>query len=86
MSKKLDMLKEQQRKLDVLRQTLVSGENQLDQGQGIDGETVMSSVIENQESPEEIEHIRQALLEGEKSGFSEKDVAQIWEEARAGKR
>jgi antitoxin ParD1/3/4 len=35
-----------------------------------------------QESPEEIKAIRKALIEGEKSGFSEKTIDEIWNEAR----
>ena len=35
-----------------------------------------------QETPEEIQAIRKALLEGEKNGFSEKSIDDIWDEAR----
>ncbi len=35
-----------------------------------------------QESPEEIKAIRKALIEGERSGFSEKSIDEIWNEAR----
>ena len=35
-----------------------------------------------QETPEEIKAIRKALLEGEKNGFSEKSIDDIWDEAR----
>jgi antitoxin ParD1/3/4 len=35
-----------------------------------------------QETPEEIQAIRKALIEGEKSGFSEKSIDEIWDEAR----
>ncbi len=35
-----------------------------------------------QETPEEIQAIRKALLEGEKNGFSEKSIDDIWNEAR----
>jgi antitoxin ParD1/3/4 len=48
-------------------------------------ELIRERQLREQESPETIDRIRQALLEGEKSGFSEKSVAQIWEEARAGR-
>lgn len=48
-------------------------------------ELIRERQLREREGPEEIEHIRQALLEGEKSGFSDKSVAQIWEEARAGR-
>jgi len=34
------------------------------------------------ETPEEIAAIRAALIEGEKSGFSDRSVNEIWEEAR----
>ncbi len=35
-----------------------------------------------QETPAEIEAIRKALIEGEKSGFSDRSVDEIWAEAR----
>ena len=35
-----------------------------------------------QETPAEIQAIRSALIEGEKSGFSEKSIDEIWDEAR----
>lgn len=41
----LRLLEEQEQKLDVLRKTLEVGELQLDQGQGIDGETFMDEMI-----------------------------------------
>jgi len=41
----LRLLEEQETKLDILRDTLASGELQLDQGQGIDGETFMKEMI-----------------------------------------
>ena len=34
------------------------------------------------ETSEEIQAIRQALIEGEKNGFSEKSIDDIWNEAR----
>lgn len=41
----LRLLEQEETKLDVLRQTLANGENQLDQGRGIDGETFMNDLI-----------------------------------------
>lgn len=41
----LRLLEQEEIKLDVLRRTLATGENQLDQGQGIDGETFMNDLI-----------------------------------------
>ena len=41
----LRLLEEQETKLDILRETLSAGELQLDQGQGIDGETFMNEMI-----------------------------------------
>lgn len=41
----LRLLEEQEQKLDLLRKTLEAGELQLDQGQGIDGETFMDEMI-----------------------------------------
>ncbi len=41
----LRLLEQEEIKLDVLRQTLASGESQLDQGQGIDGESFMNDLI-----------------------------------------
>ncbi len=38
--------------------------------------------IKEQETPEEIKAIRKALIEGEKSGFIDQSVDQIWDEAR----
>ena len=35
-----------------------------------------------QETPAEIQAIRSALVEGEKSGFSEKSIDEIWDDAR----
>lgn len=34
------------------------------------------------ETPEEIQAIRKALLKGEKNGFSDKSIDDIWNEAR----
>ena len=41
----LRLLEREEAKLDRLRQTLANGENQLDQGQGIGGETFMNNLI-----------------------------------------
>jgi len=41
----LRLLEEQETKLDILRETLASGELQLDQGRGIDGEDFMNEMI-----------------------------------------
>ncbi len=41
----LRLLEEREAKLDVLRQTLEAGEQQLDQGQGTDGDTFMNKLI-----------------------------------------
>lgn len=39
--------------------------------------------IQQQESPAEIKAIRAALIVGEKSGFTDRSVDEIWQEARA---
>ena len=41
----LSLLEQEETKLDMLRQTLANGENQLDRGQGISGETFMNDLI-----------------------------------------
>lgn len=41
----LNLLEEQESKLDILRNTLAVGEAQLDQGQGVDGQTFMEELI-----------------------------------------
>jgi len=41
----LRLLEEQEARYDLLRQTLVSGELQLDQGQGVDGEEFMKDIL-----------------------------------------
>ena len=38
--------------------------------------------ITEQESPAQIEAIRAALVEGEQSGFTDRSVDEIWEDAR----
>lgn len=42
----LRLLEEQETKLDILRQTLVAGELELDQGKGIDGDSFMNEMID----------------------------------------
>ncbi|MEE9492746.1 MAG: type II toxin-antitoxin system ParD family antitoxin [Gammaproteobacteria bacterium] len=41
----LRLLEQEETKLDLLRKTLAKAETQLDQGQGIDGETFMHEMI-----------------------------------------
>jgi len=41
----LRLLEQEETKLDLLRETLARGEAQLDQGQGIDGETAFSKLL-----------------------------------------
>jgi len=41
----LRLLEQEETKLDLLRETLLTGERQLDQGQGIDGENAFSELI-----------------------------------------
>ena len=45
-------------------------------------ELIRERQIREQETRAEIEAIRAALIEGEKSGFSNSSVDEIWEEAR----
>jgi len=45
-------------------------------------ELIRERQLREQETPAEIEAIRVALIEGEKSGFSERSVEEVWEEAR----
>ncbi len=61
--------------------------SQISSGQfGNESEVFRDLIRERQakekETPEEIQAIRQALLEGEKNGFSEKSIDDIWNEAR----
>lgn len=53
---------------------------------GNESEVVRELIRERQlresETPAEIEAIRAALIQGEKSGFTELSVDEIWEEAR----
>ena len=41
----LRLLEQEETKLDLLRKTLATGEHELDQGLGLDGETVMNELI-----------------------------------------
>lgn len=45
-------------------------------------ELIRERQTREQETPAEIEAIRAALIEGEKSGFSDLSVDEIWQEAR----
>jgi len=45
-------------------------------------ELIRERQIREQETPAEIEAIRKALIEGEESGFSDRTVDEIWQEAR----
>ncbi len=45
-------------------------------------ELIRERQLREQETPAEIEAIRTALIEGEQSGFSDRTVDEIWEEAR----
>ncbi len=45
-------------------------------------ELIRERQTEEQETPAEIEAIRKALIEGEKSGFSDRGIDEIWKEAR----
>jgi antitoxin ParD1/3/4 len=45
-------------------------------------EMIRERQIREQETAAEIEAIRAALIEGERSGFSDSSVDEIWEEAR----
>ncbi len=45
-------------------------------------ELIRERQIREQETPAQIKAIRRALIEGEKSGFSDRSVDEIWEEAR----
>ncbi len=45
-------------------------------------ELIRERQIREQESADEIQAIRAALIEGEKSGFSDVSVEEIWEDAR----
>jgi len=45
-------------------------------------ELIRERQLRDQETPAEIEAIRAALVEGEQSGFSNRSVDEIWEDAR----
>lgn len=45
-------------------------------------ELIRERQVREQETPAEIKAIRAALIEGEQSGFSDRSVDEIWEEAR----
>jgi len=45
-------------------------------------ELIRERQLREQETPAEIEAIRAALIEGEESGFSDRSVDEIWEDAR----
>lgn len=45
-------------------------------------ELIRERQLRDQETPAEIEAIRAALIEGEDSGFSDRSVDEIWEDAR----
>ncbi|MGB5331383.1 MAG: type II toxin-antitoxin system ParD family antitoxin [Woeseiaceae bacterium] len=45
-------------------------------------ELIRERQLRDQETPAEIEAIRAALIEGEESGFSNRSVDEIWEDAR----
>lgn len=45
-------------------------------------ELIRERQIGEQETPAEIDAIRKALIEGEKSGFSDLSIDEIWKEAR----
>lgn len=45
-------------------------------------ELIRERQIQEEETPAEIEAIRAALIEGEKSGFTGRSVDEIWQEAR----
>ena len=45
-------------------------------------ELIRERQIREEEAPAEIEAIRKALIEGERSGFSDRTVDEIWQEAR----
>ena len=49
-------------------------------------ELIRERQIREQETPAEVEAIRAALIEGEKSGFSNSSVDEIWEKARTGRK
>ena len=46
-------------------------------------ELIRERQLRDRETPAEIEAIRAALIEGEESGFSDRSVDEIWDDARA---
>ena len=46
-------------------------------------ELILERQIQEQETPEQIAEIRKALIEGERSGFSDRSVHEVIKEARA---
>ena len=46
-------------------------------------ELILERQIQEQETPEQIAEIRKALIEGERSGFSDRSVHEFIKEARA---
>ena len=45
-------------------------------------ELIRERQLREKETPAEIEAIREALIQGEQSGFSDRSVDEIWEDAR----
>jgi len=45
-------------------------------------ELIRERQLREQETPAQIEAIRAALIEGERSGFTNRSVEEIWEDAR----
>lgn len=45
-------------------------------------ELIRERQLRDQETPEQIDAIRAALIEAEQGGFTDRSVAEIWEEAR----
>ena len=45
-------------------------------------ELIRERQMREQETPAQIEAIRAALIEGEQSGFTDRSVDEIWEDAR----
>ena len=49
---------------------------------GNESELIRERQMREQETPAQIEAIRAALIEGEQSGFTDRSVDEIWEDAR----
>ncbi len=45
-------------------------------------ELIRERQLREQETPAQLEAIRAALIEGERSGFTDRSVEEIWEDAR----